>query len=139
MTVSWAVPESDGGSPITGYYVEKKESTSSRWSKVNKTPVKETTLRVKDLTEKTKYQFRVSAENKAGVGPESEPSGIFMAKPPFGKLSSFNVTNLFVHVVSRVVVLSSSACNSWMARPPFGKCVYCNATKLFLHVCLELK
>ncbi|XP_072047556.1 myomesin-3-like [Amphiura filiformis] len=83
MTVSWTPPESDGGSPITGYYVERKDTTSSKWVKVNKTPVKETTLRVKDLTERAEYQFRVSAENKAGVGPASEPSDVFMAKPPY--------------------------------------------------------
>ena len=85
MTVTWSAPESDGGSPITGYYVERKEATSTRWMKVNKQPVSETTLRIKDLIEKSEYQFRVSAENKAGVGPASEPSDLYMAKPPYGK------------------------------------------------------
>ena len=85
MTVSWTPPESDGGSPIIGYYVEQKQTTSTRWVKVNKKPVKETTLRIENLTERSEYQFRVSAENKAGVGPASEPSDVKMAKPPYGK------------------------------------------------------
>ena len=88
MTITWTAPESDGGSPITGYYVERKEATSTRWMKVNKQPVSETTLRIKDLIEKSEYQFRVSAENKAGVGPASEPSDLYMAKPPYGKYFS---------------------------------------------------
>lgn len=87
MTVSWSRPKSDGGAPITGYYVEQQESTSTRWVKINKKPVSETTLQVKDLTKGSKYQFRVSAENKAGVGPESEPSDIFLAKPPYGEFT----------------------------------------------------
>ena len=85
MTVTWTPPKSDGGSPITGYYVERKESTSTRWVKVNKQSVTETTLKVESLTEKSEYQFRVAAENKAGVGPASEPSDMYLAKPPYGE------------------------------------------------------
>ncbi|XP_072046922.1 twitchin-like [Amphiura filiformis] len=83
MTVTWTPPKSDGGAPITGYYVERKESSSSRWTRITKEPVLDTTLRAKDLIEKSKYQFRVFAENKAGVGPASEPSDLTMAKLPY--------------------------------------------------------
>ena len=88
MTVSWTTPESDGGAPIKGYILERKEVTSSRWVRVNKELVAETILRVTDLREKSEYQFRVMAENKAGVGPASEPSDTVMAKAPFGKFCS---------------------------------------------------
>ena len=85
MTVSWTPPESDGGSPIIGYTVERKDTTSTRWVKAHSDLVEETTLVVTGLTEKSEYQFRVIAENKAGPGPASKPSDVFMAKPPYGK------------------------------------------------------
>ena len=85
MTVSWTPPQSDGGTPIIGYFVERKSDTSSRWVRVNKDLVSDTTLTVTDLTEKSEYQFRVYAENKAGVGPASEPSDKHVAKPPYGE------------------------------------------------------
>ena len=85
ITITWTPPESDGGSPITGYFVERKEKTSSRWVRVTKETITETTLTVTGLTEGTEYQFRVYAENLAGPGPASEPSDLQKAKLPFGK------------------------------------------------------
>ena len=79
--ISWAEPENDGGSPITGYYVEK--FTGSRWTKVNKKPTKKMELPINDLMEKSDYEFRVCAENEAGVGKPSETTGRFIAKNPF--------------------------------------------------------
>lgn len=43
----------------------------------------ERTLTVDDLEEGSKYQFRVSAENAAGVGQPCEPIDV-LAKDPFG-------------------------------------------------------
>jgi len=34
ITVSWEPPENNGGAPITGYEVERKEPKSNRWVKV---------------------------------------------------------------------------------------------------------
>lgn len=33
-------PDKDGGSPITGYDVERKEASSTKWIKINKIAVK---------------------------------------------------------------------------------------------------
>ncbi len=85
MTIKWAPPETDGGSPIIGYTVERKDVSSTRWSRVNRELVSETTMKVTGLMERSEYMFRVIAENKAGPGPPSESSDIYMAKPPFGK------------------------------------------------------
>ena len=85
ITITWTPPESDGGSPITGYFVERKEKTSSRWVRVTKETITETTFTSTGLTEGTEYQFRVYAENLAGPGPASVPSDLQMAKHPFGK------------------------------------------------------
>ena len=83
--LSWTAPKSDGGAPITGYFVEKKEKHATRWSRVNRESVLETSMKVKDLTEGTVYVFRVCAENKAGVGEPSQPTMPTVAKPPYGR------------------------------------------------------
>ena len=86
ITITWSPPESDGGSPITGYIIEKKETTSTRWTKAVRDSVTETTLTMKDLIEGKEYEFHVAAINKAGTGPFSEPSEPRITKPPYGKL-----------------------------------------------------
>ena len=78
--LSWQPPESDGGSPVTGYYIEK--SSGKRWVKVNKKAVKDLTLSLEDLIEKETYEVRVAAENQAGVGMPCQPVS-FVAKDPY--------------------------------------------------------
>ncbi len=72
-TVTWTPPESDGGSPVLGYHVERRIGKVGRWVKITKTLVKTTTHTVMDLTESETYEFRVLAENKKGVGKPSQP------------------------------------------------------------------
>lgn len=73
-TIEWLKPESDGGSPLIHYLVERRERKSARWVKVNRDGAHlDTTLKVSSLTEGNIYQFRVTAINKAG---ESEPSEV---------------------------------------------------------------
>ena len=74
-SITWAAPDDDGGSPITNYVVEMRRKGDKKWSVVNKTE-KVTGLEytVPDLKEETEYEFRVTAENKAGQGPPSDPS-----------------------------------------------------------------
>ena len=86
ITISWSPPKSDGGSSVTGYITEKKETSSTRWTKAVRDSVSETELTVKDLIEGKEYEFRVAAFNKAGTGPFSEPSEPRITKPPYGNL-----------------------------------------------------
>ncbi|CAH1802732.1 unnamed protein product [Owenia fusiformis] len=81
-TLKWREPESDGGSKIKGYTIEKRQSYSTRWTRLNKYPIKETTHDLIDLSENTEYEFRVIAENEAGPGKSSE-SVAFKAQNPF--------------------------------------------------------
>ena len=79
LTIKWTPPESDGGSPITNYIVEQSERFSPRWTRVSTDTLTSCEFTVKNLPEGNTYQFRVSAENKAGVGKPSaatEPKGV---------------------------------------------------------------
>ena len=56
----------DGGSPITGYNIEKREFPDGRWLKANFGNVSDNYFKVDGLTENTKYEFRVFAKNAVG-------------------------------------------------------------------------
>ena len=81
-TVSWDRPKSDGGADITGYIVEKREKNSSRWHRVNQRLVSDTRLRVSDLKEGSNLEFRVYAENRAGIGISSDSTGTVTLADP---------------------------------------------------------
>ena len=102
-TLKWTPPEEDGGSRVTGYVVEKREKGRDRWTKVNRKPVPETTLKVTDLVEKNEYEFRVIAENKVGLGEPSETSVTIRAKAPFGKIIFKN--QIYSYKVTKNVML----------------------------------
>ena len=78
--LTWEPPEFDGGRPVSGYYVEV--SSGSRWKRVNKKATKKLELEIDELIEGDTYQYRVCAENEAGVGEPCEPISI-VAKDPF--------------------------------------------------------
>ena len=73
LVVSWDVPSSDGGSEITGYKVQWKESSDS-WetpSDVSETTVTATTHTITGLTDGTGYDVQVRAVNSEGAGEAS--------------------------------------------------------------------
>ncbi|XP_012993478.3 titin [Esox lucius] len=82
MVLTWKRPEDDGGSEIDGYIMEKRDKEGIRWTKCNKRRLTDTRFRCTGLTEGHSYEFRVSAENSAGVGVPSEPTGYIKACDP---------------------------------------------------------
>ena len=82
-TLHWEKPGFDGGSAIHGYYIEKSSGYSSRWVKVNREPITNLQKAFKDLVEGSEYEYRVLAENDAGISKPSETTGVFKAKDPF--------------------------------------------------------
>jgi len=80
--LTWSKPKKDGGSPITGYVVERKAQYSARWSKASKSAVPDTEMTLTDLVEGTEYEFRVAAENKAGLSEPCESVGPITAQAP---------------------------------------------------------
>jgi hypothetical protein len=74
-TIAWSKPRCDGGAPITNYRIEMRSVGAYRWDMVNALEkVTATRYTVTNLMDETDYEFRVSAENRAGLGPASEPS-----------------------------------------------------------------
>ncbi|XP_061506911.1 twitchin isoform X8 [Anopheles gambiae] len=81
VELEWKAPENDGGSPITGYVVEKLGKYSSDWEKAVEVPEGDvTSVKVPDLIEGTAYQFRVRAINRAGEGDPSRPTESHIAR-----------------------------------------------------------
>jgi titin len=94
VTLTWEPPESDGGSVITGYIVERKSPATSRWVRVNKSPVRDTVYTVTDLVEGSENEFRVIAENAAGQSKPSQPTGAIKAVDPYSECYVFVLYSL---------------------------------------------
>lgn len=86
ISIKWKPPTDDGGSPLTGYIVEKRPEENRYWSKVEKVNKATTELCVQNLQEKTLYHFRVIAENKIGESEPLQTKDATMAKSPFGNV-----------------------------------------------------
>ncbi|XP_028306010.1 myosin-binding protein C, slow-type isoform X9 [Gouania willdenowi] len=76
-SMAWEAPKYDGGSPILGYFIERKKKQSSRWMRLNFDLIKETTFEPKKMIEGVPYEVRVFAVNAIGVSKPSEPSKAF--------------------------------------------------------------
>ena len=70
VRLSWAVPASDGGSPVTDYVIEQS-TNGTTWVTVVDGVSTTSNFKVTGLTNGTTYQFRVSARNAVGDGPSS--------------------------------------------------------------------
>lgn len=81
VDLRWTPPVKDGGSPITGYIIEKKEKGTNRWVKAGETGPNECKGTAGNLDEGQEYEFRVKAVNAAGPGEPSQASKPVIAKP----------------------------------------------------------
>lgn len=70
----WSAPDDDGGSPITGYTIEKKEKMNASWRKCTDILLKLNEYQVTGLQEFGMFEFRVTAHNAHGASAPSAPS-----------------------------------------------------------------
>uniref|UniRef100_A0A3Q3XBM3 Titin n=1 Tax=Mola mola TaxID=94237 RepID=A0A3Q3XBM3_MOLML len=82
MVIEWEPPAKDGGSPITGYHIERKEKNSILWTKMNKLVIPDARFKTSGLAEGIEYEFRVFAENIAGLSSPSKTSESYVARDP---------------------------------------------------------
>ncbi|XP_060929879.1 myosin-binding protein C, slow-type [Limanda limanda] len=76
-SMTWEPPKYDGGSPILGYFIERKKKQSSRWMRLNFDLIKELLFEPKKMIEGVPYEVRIFAVNAIGVSKPSEPSKAF--------------------------------------------------------------
>jgi hypothetical protein len=85
IKIKWSAPISNGGSPIIGYDVERRDRATGRWVKLNKEPMRHLEYYDDRVQEGHQYEYRVAAVNAAGPGKKSDTSNVFIAKPMKGE------------------------------------------------------
>lgn len=115
VKVSWLPPQNDGGSPLTGYLIEKSEAKRPRWLRVGKVTPNNMSYEISDLVENTEYYFRVKAQNEVGLSPALESDKPALTVSPYGTLdrhifslcdiiaSLFNLIDLVQYIISESI------------------------------------
>uniref|UniRef100_A0A8C7YJ85 Uncharacterized protein n=1 Tax=Oryzias sinensis TaxID=183150 RepID=A0A8C7YJ85_9TELE len=88
ITLNWEPPANDGGTNIISYIVEKCPTTSDRWIRAGQTT--DCSLTIINIFGKTKYQFRVMAENAFGLSPPSDPTEPITTKEDTSVLRNYD-------------------------------------------------
>jgi alpha-tubulin suppressor-like RCC1 family protein len=70
VQLTWTAPASDGGSPISGYRVQRSMNGTS-WTTLTSTAPLTRSYSVRDLANGTRYFFRIAARNADGFGANS--------------------------------------------------------------------
>ena len=80
VNLTWVAPTDNGGSSITGYYVERAIGAGGAWIRI--ATVATLSYTATGLTNGTQYAFRVLATNTAGAGAATEPVLVTPATTP---------------------------------------------------------
>jgi len=85
IVLQWDLPRHDGGSPVSGYVIERAQAYSNRFLRLAHLPsAAETTYRDVNVHDGYEYEYRVCAENEAGEGPFGKVIGPITARDRFG-------------------------------------------------------
>lgn len=107
IDLSWNVPSDGGGSTITGYKLEYKESMSSTWI-VASSSIAGTTYSLSTLTNGNNYDVRVSASNGFWGSTVSSTSVM-----PFGAVSNTTIPTIGgANAAGEILTASDGSWNS---------------------------
>lgn len=110
VSLAWEEPESDGGSKIIAYVVERRDVKRKTWTlATDRADTPE--YCVSGLQKDSLYLFRVCARNRVGSGPTVATEDAVQAKNKFGKRHSKISTHIHVqsphsgpdHILSMLV------------------------------------
>lgn len=87
FTLNWQPSSSDGGSPITEYVVEIKESSEKEFKKYGSTKGQDTYLGINYLIKDHGYNFKIYAKNAIGVSEPFAPTETIVAGSRLSKCS----------------------------------------------------
>lgn len=91
VTLTWQAPTADGGAPITGYTIEKRDASKNNWIGIGNVDVNKKTFTAGRLWEGCEYFFRVAAENAVGLSDFNELKTPVMAKLPYSEYGILNM------------------------------------------------
>jgi len=94
IDLAWDSPDSDGGSALTGYVIEKRDMKRADFVFVANVDATTQQYRATRLFEGCNYMFRVFAENQAGLSEPCETDKPITARVPYGQSFTFHVCYL---------------------------------------------
>uniref|UniRef100_A0A3B5MIV9 Titin n=1 Tax=Xiphophorus couchianus TaxID=32473 RepID=A0A3B5MIV9_9TELE len=100
ITLTWEPPASDGGSEIINYIVEKCPTTADRWIRAGHTT--DCSITIINIFGKTKYQFRVIAENQFGLSLPSPPTEPITTKEDKSVIRNYDEEPMFKRLLANV-------------------------------------
>ena len=95
MTVAWDMPDSDGGLPITGYVIERRDAKGG-WITAGTVDSHARSFKISTLLEGNEYFIRVMAENAAGTGLPVETAQPVEVRSPYGTSFVFLFQNKLI-------------------------------------------
>lgn len=85
VELTWKPSKSDGGTPITSYTIEIRESRRSMWGKHGTVEATATKFTAKKLVVENEYLFRIKAINAEGESPPLNGEESVTPKQKLGK------------------------------------------------------
>lgn len=148
ITFTWEPPANDGGSDIIGYVLEKCPTTGDRWIRAGQTT--DCSITIINIFGKTKYQFRVIAENQFGLSLPSAPTEPITTKEDKSVIRNYDEEVDETRVITKEEALfykvkelsSKYIISEELARCQFGvvhRCVEIATKKTFMAKFIKVK